>query len=244
MENLESLFDKLKNSENSEAINDFLIELGTDPREEFLSYVKYFINNCTQSCLDNININLIYVLGQIGKYMKIDDEFIDYLYQEYFKSDRWIRNEILKSLNSIAINRQLPNKILQIIEIGLIDDYIPIRLNSLSTMLHFDSLSASVFNNLIGTLSTSNSKLLDLSERVFKKFVINNQQLFRILNHENNYIRMDKHSIRRLLLINFKSALELEHFRELILNSNWSTAYKEIFLKEIFTFEQILLKNL
>ena len=114
MEKIEELFQKVKNSEDSEEINDFLIELGNAPQEEYLSYLDYLLKNCTPSLINDIKINLIYVLGQIGKYMKVTDNNLDYLHQEYFQSDQWVRNEIIKALYLIAINRTLPEKLIKI----------------------------------------------------------------------------------------------------------------------------------
>jgi len=132
----------------------------------------------------------------------------------------------------------------KIVENALVDEYLPIKINSLSTMLHFDSLPNSLLKKLIGLLSSSDSKLIDSCARVFKKFIINDNQLFEILSYKNNYMNMNKHSIRRLLIIYFKSIFDLENFRKLIINSNWDNVHKEMVLKELYTFEQILLKNL
>lgn len=244
MEIIEELFEKIKNSEDSEAINDLLIELGNNPKEEYLSYVEYFMKNCKPSIINDIKINLIYVLGQIGRYKKVTDTNIEYLYEEYFKSDRWVRNEILNALDLIAINKKLPEKIMKNVENALVDEYLPIRINALSIVLHFDSLPNSLMKKLIGILSSSESRLLDSCGRVFKKFIINDNQLFEILSQERNFMDMDKHSIRRLLIIYFKSIFDLENFRKLIIYSNWDNVSKETFLKELYTFEQILLKNL
>ena len=244
MEKIEELFQKIKNSEDSEAINDFLIELGNDSQEEYLSYLEYLLKNCSPSIINDIKINLVYVLGQIGKYVKVSDNNIDYLHEEYFHSDQWVRNEIIKALNLIALNRKLPDKIMNIIENALVDEYVPIKINTLSTVLHFNLLPNSLMKKLIGILSSSDSKVLDSCARVFKKFITNDNQLFEILSYENNYMNLNKHSIRRILIIYFKSIFDVENFRKLIINSNWNNVYKEMILKELYTFEQILLKNL
>jgi len=244
MENIEELFSRLKNSEDSEAINDFLIELGNNPREEYLSYLDYFMKECQPSIIENIKINLIYVLGQIGKYNRIPEIYIDYLHEEYFKSDRWVRNEIFQALDFIAMHAKLPKKICNIIENALADEYLPIKTNALFILLHFDSLPNSVMKKLMGILSSSESKLLDSLSKVFNKHKINGNQLFEIINQDNLYMNMDKRSIRRLFIVCFKSVFELEGFRKLIVNSDWNTQHKELFLKELYTFEKILLKNL
>ena len=244
MEKIEELFQKIKNSEDSEAINDFLIELGNVPQEKYLSYLEYLLKNCSPSIINDIKINLVYVLGQIGKYVKVSDNNIDYLREEYFHSDQWVRNEIIKALDLIALNQKLPDKIMNIIENALVDEYVPIKINSLSTVLHFDILPNSLMKKLIGILSSSDSKVLDSCARVFKKFITTDNQLFKILSYESNYMNLNKQSIRRILIIYFKSIFDVENFRKLIINSNWNNVYKEMILKELYTFEQILLKNL
>lgn len=244
MKNIEELFTRIKNSEDSEVINDFLIELGNNPQEEYLSYLDYFMKNSKPSIINNIKINLIYVLGQIGSYKKVTDTYLDYLHEEYFKSDRWVRNEILQAFDLIATHTQLPEKIIYNIENALVDEYFPIRINALSIVLHFDSLPNSLMNKLIGILSYSEPRLLDSCSKIFKKFKINDSQMFDILNQNDNYKDMDKRTIRRLFIVYFKSAFELENFRKLIINSNWNNEFKELFLKELHTFEKILLKNL
>ena len=244
MQNIKDLFEKIKSSEDSEAINDFLIELGNEPREEYLSYLEYFMKNGKPPLIDNIKINLIYVLGQIGNYNEVSHSYIDYLHQEYFKCDRWIRNEILQALDLIALRTKLPEKILQIVEHAIADDYLPIKINALSIVLNFNSLPSTVLNKLIGILSSSEPRLLDSLSNLFKKFKINENQLFEILNQDENYSNMDKRTIRTLFIVYFKSVFDLENFRKLIINSNWKNEQKEAFLKELYTFEKILLKNL
>jgi len=147
-------------------------------------------------------------------------------------------------LDFIAIHTILPEKINRTIEHALADEYLPIKMNALSILLHFDSLPNSVMNKLIGILSSSESKLLDSLSKVFNKYKINDILLFEIINQDNLYMNMDKRSIRRLFIISFKSVFDLESFRKLIINSGWNAMHKELFLKELYTFEKILLKNL
>ena len=108
MENLEKEFKKIKDSDNSDEINDFLIKIGKDPQLAFISFLNHFIEHPKKVFYENIKMNLIYDLGQIGRIIDLEDSYIDYLINEYYKSDRWIRNEIILVFNKISEKKSLP----------------------------------------------------------------------------------------------------------------------------------------
>ena len=109
MENLEKKFEKIKISDNLDEINDFLTEISKFARIGALEYLNYFIKNKTSEVYNHIKINLIYALGEVGKIMKLDNIHIDFLISEYYRSDRWIRNEIILAFNKIAICKAIFN---------------------------------------------------------------------------------------------------------------------------------------
>ena len=76
------------------------------------------------------------------------------------------------------------------------------------------------------------------------KFLPDFNQLVNSLNYNDNYKTLKPYTIRTLLLIYFRSPLNLESFREKISNLNWEVEYKEIYIKEIDTYEKILLKKI
>ena len=80
--------------------------------------------------------------------------------------------------------------------------------------------------------------------RILKRIPQQPDRIFNLLSMSENYKFLKPRGIRSLLLIQFKSVINAESFKEMILNSNWDENYKEIYLKEINTFERILIKNL
>ncbi|MFX1275873.1 MAG: hypothetical protein ACFFBP_08035 [Promethearchaeota archaeon] len=237
-------FKRVKESIDFDEINDFLIELINKPDINNLKYLDYFLENYQSDILDKIMINIIYLIGQIGCIENIDAKYQEFLLEEYFKSDRWIRNEILKSLDLISNKNYLSKELTQILEYSLLDDYNPIKISSLSLLLKFDSLSNSISKNLLKLSNFLDSNLIDIYTKVLRKFFINEDQIFQLLNKDETYKTLNKNSIRTLLITFFKSILDLESFRDLISNAKWEIKYKENFLKEIYTFEKILMKKI
>ncbi len=224
-------------------INNFLLELVNAPDKKSLKYLDDFIENLSPDVFDKIKVNLVYLLGHIGSFEILDIRYQEFLIKEYFKSDRWIRNEILKAFELISQKNPLVNKIENILEYSLLDDYPPIKLSSLSLILKFENLPKKIALNLLKMHNLSDSNTIDLYSKVLKKYFNDAKEVFDLLNSEMTYYKLNKNTIRTLLLILFKSLLNLEHFRDLILNSDWDIKCKEIFLKEIYTFEKILLKK-
>ena len=246
MEELIKTFENIKNSKDSDKINDFLINIGRDPKREYLSIVDYFIDNHDLEIFNSIKINLIYILGELGGLIVIDDEYINFLIEEYFLSDRWIRNEIVSAFNKIGNTTKLPKKVLDILKYAIIDDYLPIAINGMKTLLYFDSISDDLLNNLFKALKIQDSELNEELSMVIKKFIINETVLFEKLSALDNYKNFDKKSIRSLLIIFFNSVISLknlETFRDLLNSSEWENRYKERFLNEINVYEKLLLKN-
>ena len=98
--NLEEKFNRLKKSKVSEEIDDFLIEIGRNPQLNYLSFIEYFIENCDPPLFHKIKLNLIYALGEVGKLKKIPAEFSKFLISEYNSSDRWVRDEVIKTFEN------------------------------------------------------------------------------------------------------------------------------------------------
>ena len=243
MENLDKKFEKIKISDKLDEINDFLIEIGKYARIEALGYLNYFIKNKTSEVYNNIKINLIYALGEIGKILKLDNSHIDFLISEYYNSDRWIRNEIILAFDKISINMKLSEKIIEFIGRALNEDYEPIKANSLKVLLHVENIPIFALKNVIQVLNTSTSEIEELSTKILQKVIRNENNLFDLLKFSETYKNLNKKAIRSLLLIRLNSIASLESFRELISKSNWDNEFKEKFLNEIGNYENLLLKK-
>ncbi|TFG25869.1 MAG: hypothetical protein EU532_11195 [Promethearchaeota archaeon] len=240
-------FETIKESGDSEKINDFLIDLGRDPKKEYLKILDFFIEKRDPDIFNKIKLNLIFILGELGGLIEIDKKYIEFLIEEYFISDRWIRNEIVCAFNKIGNKMQFPRKVLDILKYAIIDDYLPIAINGMKSLLHFENLSDDLFENLFKTLKVQDSELIDQIFKVINKFIINEAVLFEKLITLDNYRNLDKKSIRSLLILFFNSVIRLHNlksFRELVENSEWENKDKEKFLAEIDVYEKLLLKRI
>ncbi|MFX0070853.1 MAG: hypothetical protein ACFFAO_07165 [Candidatus Hermodarchaeota archaeon] len=247
MSDIQIQFERIKNLEDPEKINNFLISLSNTPDKHHLNYVHFFMENSDSKLLNDIKLNLIYEIGEIGKLERLEDKYINFLMDQFFKSDRWIRNEIISSLNKIMNKTSLPNSIFKIINFAITDEYIILQLNSLKLLLNFSNIPNDLYTSLLRGLNSSEQQIVDLIASILKKFIVGGSQLFKILDDIERYSLLNSTILRRLLMSFFSSVFdlkELDEFKTLISNSNWDSNHKEYILKEIETYLRILSKNL
>lgn len=244
MNSLENQFDIVKKSKDPEELNDFLIEIGKQPQIEYLSFIDYFIENCDPLLFQQVKLNLIYVLGEVGKLIKIHDNFISFLIKEYNNSDRWVRGEIISAFNKISINVTLGNNIIELLGTASNEEYIPNSINALNALYKLNTLPKTILRNIFNVFNSSNSEIIELSTAVLFKIVKNEEELFESLLQNGNYKILKKNAIRSLLIIYFKSLSSIESFSQKIFESKIESFHKEIFLKEIETYKRILSKVL
>ena len=247
MKKLTEKFENIKKSKDPEEINDFLIELGNNPAAEYLSILDFFIEDFNPEIFNQIKLNLIFNIGEIGKLQGLDNKYLDFLIKEYYSSDRWIRNEIICTLSKIASQIKLPEKFLEILKYAIIDDYLPIAINAMKTLIYYDDIPNELFKNLFKVLQTSDSDLNDQISKVLLKFIHNENRLFELLNASENYKILNKKAIRALLIIFFSSAISMENldlFKDLLTKSEWESKYKKAFFNEIEVYEKLLLRNI
>lgn len=243
---MEQLTKKLKNAlkrESVEEINEILIELGGNPKQEYLKILEHLTKECAPEIIKQIKINIVYVLGEIGKVVKLDNKNIEYLIDTYNSSDRWVRNEIILAFEKTSKNLNLNSdeRIINLISMALRDEYPPIIENSLRLLINLDNISKDILKSLITILDSLESNLRNQASKVLKKHINNENELFNLLNDLDKYKMLKKNSIRTILTTFFNSITNLEPFRERILNSNWESQFKEKILKELDTYERILL---
>ncbi|MFX0081278.1 MAG: hypothetical protein ACFE94_05950 [Candidatus Hodarchaeota archaeon] len=244
MELLNQIFDEIKESNNPEVINDFLIELSENPNTDHIKYLSYFINNQDIKIFDKIKLNLIYVLGEIGNLTPLSDKYLVFLEKEYYKSDRWVRNEIIQAIFKISKNLDLGEKIIELIANALNDEYSVIKINTLKLISNFKNLPDIILKNLVLLMNSKDPEILDGCRRILKRIPQKTETIFNTLNKSNTYKILKPRGIRTFLLLQFKSINNTESFKEMIINSNWDDNYKENYLKELYTFERILARNL
>ncbi len=244
MEILKNKFEEIKKAKNPEVINDFLMKLSEEPSIEYLNLIQYLIDNLETQTFEKVKLNIIFLLGEIGKLSILDLKYLDFLLEFYYKSDRWVRNEIIQAFGKISKNTKLTDDIFKLIGYAINDDYSPIRVNALKIILDLEYLPHFVQRNLYYIMNLHDSELEPLCVRIFERLLSDYNQLFDSLNNSANYKILNLRAFRVLLFIYFKSPINLETFRQKISKSKWEDDYKENFLKEINMYEKLLLRRL
>lgn len=242
MEIIKDAFEKAKNSDNIEEINDFLINLGENPKEDYLVFLDYFINETEKEKFDKIKLNIIYVLGEIGQLTTIPNKYLQKLIDIYYTSDRWIRYEIIQAINKNSKQIKPDDKIIALLGNALNDYYLPVKISVLNIIKNIEILPDSILIQFFRVLNSKESEVLELCGKILESIPFD--KIFALLNSSEYYKDLKPRAIRTLLLINFKSILNLEAFREKVLNSGWDNSYQQKFLKEIETLQRILLKTM
>jgi hypothetical protein len=237
-------FEEVKTSKNPELINDFLIKLSKNPKKEYLNFLDYFLEELGEDVYQKIKLNLIFVLGEIGNLTQLNDKYVQRLNKIYHKSDRWVRNEIIQAIDKISRNTELNAKTFELISNALNDEYSAIKFSTINLISNLKSLPDNILKNLIQLMNSKDSEILEGCRRILKRIPQQPDRIFKILNESDNYQILKPRGIRSLLLIQFKSIVNTESFREMISNSSWDEGYKESYIKEINTFERILIKNI
>ena len=111
-------------------------------------------------------------------------------------------------------------------------------------MVFFKSFPDLVFKNLFRALNSKDSEVIEGCGKVLDKIHLDTYRLFSLLNQSKNYKILKPKAIRSLFLIRFISIMDLESFRDNIVNSQWDESFKMNYLKEIDTFQRIIAKNL
>ncbi|MEJ2296752.1 MAG: hypothetical protein P8Y23_18555, partial [Candidatus Lokiarchaeota archaeon] len=125
-------------------INDIIIELCQEPKNYHFEVVDFLTKTLKKEDLRKININLIYLLGELGKIKPLEDKYIKYLLDTFYISDRWIRQEILKSLEK-NINAVKSNKnFFKVISDSLKEEYEPNNITALKIILQLDRFPPSL----------------------------------------------------------------------------------------------------
>ncbi|MFX0007525.1 MAG: hypothetical protein ACFFAV_12455 [Candidatus Hermodarchaeota archaeon] len=238
---IEKVFNDVKESNNPEKINDFLIELSKNPHESFLKFLDFFIDYPDPKIFEKIKLNLIYLIGEIGRLIPLEEKYLRLIINTYYNSDRWIRNEIIQAIKKIIEKTRLTEEIIKLIGYAINDEYKPIKINSLRAFLNLDDIPLFIRKNLFLALNSKDSELINLCTRIFEKYMPEFNELFHSLDYSDNYIILKPRAIRALLLIYFRSPINLESFRKKIVESSWEFEYKEKYLIEIDTYAKILL---
>ncbi|MHA1671029.1 MAG: hypothetical protein ACTSV5_10725 [Promethearchaeota archaeon] len=227
-------------SENYDAINEFLIEASKTPQLKNLIDIDYLITNSQDSLLYHFAINLIFLLGEIAKNHFLSDNYIKFLTETYFKSDRWMRNEILLAISKSIRIDELFKKILDVIEFALVDDYDPIILNALMVISRTKTIPERFLPKIIKNLESKSPKIVQDSVKVLKKHLESIDILYEILLKKNNINLYNKQIFRSLLLNFFNDVHSVKDFKKKIIDSDLDLDKKKKLISEIKIYEGIL----
>jgi hypothetical protein len=244
MEPSKQEFEDIVKSNNPDLINDLLIKLSESPKTENFTIIDYLIDNLEDQLFEKIKLNLVFLIGEIAKTLSIDTKYLDFLFNTYYTSDRWIRDEIIKAIAKISEKTVIAEKIIKLVGYGINDDYLPIRISALKTILKLDNIPLSIHRNIFLALNSKEKELEAICAEILTKHLSDYTQLYNSLSYSESYKILKPKAIRALLLIYFISPFNLESVRENISTSNWEDSFKEKYLEEIDTYEKILLKKI
>jgi len=233
-------FEEVKDSESSEDINEFLIALGREIEDSHRNVIHHFIKKIKTPLGESFKLNLVYVIGELGKKVPLEEALITILIEIYYQSDRWIRNETIQAFGKIyQIEPPLP-KVMEIVARALMDEYPSIKLSSAKILANMAEISPLALRNILRTIDTHDKDLM----RYYKKIIFNHlhteHDLFYILDSENLYAILKPRSIRNIIMTFFDNVLPLKSFGALIDHSTWEMEQKELFQKEINDFMRAL----
>lgn len=243
MDEIEKIIIKIRNTTNSQEINNILIELIKKPNIKLLAIIDYLLDSLSITILEKVKLNLIFLLGGIGNISVLNQKYLNYLIENYYNSDRWVRNEIIQAFLQILQYHEYNNEILEILKYALNEDYTPIKKGALNTLLLFKGLPKIELKTLLKVLDTDNSEIVEKGIIILKKYIQNGNDLFKLLNTSKNYTILSKSIIRILIITYFDSLDELESFIEKISSSEWEDKYKVLCNTEITSFKNIFMKK-
>jgi len=175
--------------------------------------------------------------------MKLESRYLDYLVNSFYKSDRWVRNEILQAIFKILKFRTPDKLILKLIEDGLKEDYIPIQENSLRVLSLYDEIPSETLRLIVSMLKPIKSDVIKLAVKILNTPFKNEEAIFKFLNYHQNYKILNKERIRIILTEFLPTFQQLENFQKRIADSDWDEGIKTVLLQEITTLERIFLKS-
>ncbi|MFO8018733.1 MAG: HEAT repeat domain-containing protein [Promethearchaeia archaeon] len=244
MENNEEWFQKVKENRDPTDINNFIIHLSEEVKKEHLSYVKYLVENLSEKKLKKININLVFLIGELIKEGYGDEQLMDYLFNSYYKSDVWIRREILKSICKIGEAEGLSKIWRPLLQSALRENDMEIRQTAIEAMTYLNILTPKLFKSFLYAINQATQEETEQISDVLSQHIPTNDKLFALLDKNQNYKVLDKKGIRTLLMTFFESVINLEPFRKKVEKAEWEKKGKQKVINEIDVMEKILLQNI
>ncbi|TFG16595.1 MAG: hypothetical protein EU531_06060 [Promethearchaeota archaeon] len=234
MNNNEKIITKIQENDfNLNLINDIIIELSQRPNPLHFEIIDFLLDTFNNEELSKININIVYLLGELGKITSLEQKYIQYLYETFYVSDRWIRTEILKVLETNIEVVKSNSNFIQVISSALKEEYESNTIIALKIIRQLDKYPAPIFKSFLVVLNKAQSKLKETIDKVINRHFKDESLIFELLNQNNNYRILKPHGLRLILQAFFPSTNKIENFQTLIENSDWEEENKSQFLKEI-----------
>jgi len=234
MNNNEKIITQIQENDfNLNLINDIIIELSQRPNPLHFEIIDLLLDTLSNEELSKININIVYLLGELGKIASLEQKYIQYLYETFYVSDRWIRSEILKVLEKNLDLVKSNSNFIQILSSALKEEYESNIIIALKIIRQLDKFPAPLFKSILVVLNKTESKLNENIAKVIERHLNDDFLIFELLNQNDNYRILKPHGLRLILQAFFPSTNKIENFQTLIENSDWEDEEKSKFLKEI-----------
>ena len=234
MDNEKEIIKKFqKNNFNLSLINDTIIEFSKEPKDFHFEIVDFLLNKLDKEDLPKININLIYLLGELGKIKKLEQKYYQYLYKTYFSSDRWIRSEILKVLEKNIEIVKSNDDFIELLASALSEDYEMNNDIALKIINQLDLFPISLFKNFLTLLNKEQSELKENIDTILVKHLNDESLIFNTLNQKNYYQILKPNGLRLILQSFIPSINKIASLQKLIQNSDWNFEIKSMYLDEI-----------
>ena len=173
MEEIKEKFQKIQRSKDAQEIKDFLIDLSKNLSKDSVIIIEFIIDNFDLPLIEKIKLNLIYLIGEIGKNYSIEEKFYNYLLENFFTSDRWVREEILLSLIKISKNLIDTNELWKVLNFALNEEYKPIKLNALKLVNDNGLFVVAIYNkHWSSPIWRVIKKLYNFSPKVIQQLMI------------------------------------------------------------------------
>lgn len=229
------------NDEFIDKLNNRILNFAKNPSSNDLKTFLSVIKTKPQDLIAKIILNLVYTIGEIGKKVEIPSDIINFLINFYFKSDQWVRKEIVESLGKIGTNQNLDEKSLRLLYNSLNDDYADLRLKAIEILAANEKYHSIKYAYiLISLLDNQNLAIKENASKILKMLIKEENTLVEIL--KNSKLELNKFHIRNLVVLFSDSVFKLHKLKEAIGNSDLSDEIKVIFFSEIDTIIKIISK--
>ncbi len=234
MNTIEEIIKRIQNNINDpNIINEILIELSRKPKSTYFKAVDYLLKNVSKENLRRININLVYLLGELGILIPLNQKYITFLFDTFYNSDRWVRSEILTSLEKNVDAIKDIDKFLPLLSAAMNEEYENNVINALKVLLNLKEIPLTLFKSFLAVLNKDVPNFKEYLDKILKKYLNDESIIFNLLDEDNNYLMLKPHGFRLILQSFLPIAEKINKFQALIKNSDWEPSQKFMFLKEI-----------